>query len=58
MHFLCPLHSPMMRAYVGESFNPVLLLEVTRYGAKFKAVEWKIGCDKVEEYVFEHQLAA
>lgn len=58
VHFLRPLHSPVMRAYVRESLNPVLLLEVTRYDAKFKAIEWKIGCDKVEEFVFEHQVLA
>lgn len=54
--FLRPLHSPMMRAHVSESFNPLLLLEVTRYGVKFKAIAWKIGCNQIEEFVFEHQI--
>ena len=58
VHFLRPLHSPIMRAFVRENSSPVLLLEVTRYGAKFKAVEWKIGCNTIEELVFEHQLLA
>jgi hypothetical protein len=58
VHFLRPLHGPVMRAYVRESSNPLLLLEVTRYGAKFKAVEWEIGCNQIEEFIFEHQLLA
>jgi hypothetical protein len=58
VHFVRPLHSPMLRAYMKESFSPVLLLEITRYEARFRAVKWRIESNKIEEFIFEQRLVA
>jgi hypothetical protein len=53
-----PLRSPLLRAYTGETREPVQLLEVTRYGVEFKTVEWQIDSNPTEEFIFECQFAA
>lgn len=52
-----PLHSPILRAYIQDTFSPLLLLEVTRYGVKFKTLEWKFEHHHTEEFVFEDRAA-
>jgi hypothetical protein len=56
--FQRPLRSPLLRAYMGETHEPVQLLEVTRYGVVFKTVGWQICSNRTEEFIFECQLAA
>jgi hypothetical protein len=58
IQFWHPLRSPELRAFTRGGLEPVRLLEVTQYGARFKAIEWPLDSNRIEEFVFESQLAA
>jgi hypothetical protein len=58
IQFERPLYSPVLRAYAKDAFEPIQLLEVTQYGARFKTVEWPLDSHRVEEFIFEGQVMA
>lgn len=58
IHFERALRSPMLRVYSRDGFEPVQLLEVSQYVAKFKTFEWPLDSNRIEEFIFEGQFAA